>query len=63
MIDRHVEIVRDKLLKRSEVGFKKYGTTTERDDISFEGWLQHLQEELLDATVYIESILNKRVKE
>jgi len=42
--------------ERAQRGFKKYGTTTERTDIDLVGWLQHLQEELMDATVYIERI-------
>jgi len=42
--------------ERAQKGFKKYGTTTERTDIDLFGWLQHLQEELMDATVYIERI-------
>ena len=42
--------------ERAQKGFKKYGTTTERTDIDLVGWLQHLQEELMDATVYIERI-------
>jgi hypothetical protein len=61
--DRHVEIVRQKLLERSKVGIKKYGVTTDNANLSLQAWLQHLQEELLDASVYVESILNKRVKE
>ena len=42
--------------ERAQRGFKKYGTTTERTDIDLVGWLQHLQEELMDATVNIERI-------
>ena len=42
--------------ERAQKGFQKYGTTTERTDIDLQGWLQHLQEELMDATVYIERI-------
>lgn len=57
--DRNVEAVREKLLRRSEIGLNKYGTTTERDDIDRLGWLLHLQEELLDACVYIEALLSK----
>ena len=57
--DRNVEQVREKLLRRSEVGLNKYGTTTERDDIDRLGWLLHLQDELLDASVYIEALLSK----
>lgn len=55
-IDSNVENVSDLLKSRMEVGFKKYGTTTERTDIDLLGWLQHLQEELLDAAVYIERL-------
>jgi|TARA_R110000787_G_scaffold94900_1_gene197780 hypothetical protein len=47
-----------KILDRAEVGQKKYGTTMEREDLSKEEWLVHLQEELMDATVYIEKILH-----
>lgn len=42
--------------QRSEVGFKKYGTNTERTDIDLLGWLNHLQEELMDATIYIQRL-------
>lgn len=55
-IDPNVESVSNLLKSRMEVGFKKYGTTTERTDIDLLGWLQHLQEELLDAAVYIERL-------
>lgn len=44
------------VLKRSEAGFRKYGTTCARNDLTTIQWLQHLQEELLDASVYIERI-------
>lgn len=57
--DANVECVRQKLLQRSEVGLRKYGVTTEREDIDLYGWLTHLQEELLDAAVYIEATLRK----
>jgi hypothetical protein len=57
MNDANVEAVREKLLRRSQIGFIKYGTTTERDDLSAMEWLQHLQEELMDACVYIEAFM------
>ena len=60
-IDPNVKDVSDLLKSRMDVGFKKYGTTTERTDIDLLGWLQHFQEELLDAAVYIER-LKKEVK-
>ena len=61
MIDQNVENVRQMLYNRMQTGYKKYGVTTERTDIEFLGWLQHLQEELLDAAVYIER-LKKEIK-
>lgn len=39
---------------RSEVGISKYGTTLE--DNNTDDFLQHLQEELFDATLYIEKL-------
>jgi hypothetical protein len=53
--DKNVETIRQKLLDRSVVGLVKYGVTTERTDIDHNGWLNHLQEELLDAAIYIEA--------
>jgi len=34
----------------------KYGTTLNRTDLSEVEWLNHLQEELMDATAYIEKL-------
>ena len=51
------DIVCEKILKRAEVGKAKYGVTMERGDLSIIEWLNHLQEELMDASVYIERIL------
>ena len=56
MTDKNVESVIEQYRTRMEKGYQKYGTNTERTDIDFMGWLQHLQEELMDATVYIERI-------
>ena len=54
--DRIVESVIAQLRTRAEKGKEKYGTTMERDDLTFIEWIQHLQEELMDAVVYIEKI-------
>lgn len=43
---------------REERGFKKYGTTMDRTDLSFDEWLQHFKEELLDGLVYLQKIQN-----
>lgn len=54
--DTNVMRVRAMLLSRMDAGYKKYGTTTDRTDLSLLQWLQHLQEELLDAAVYVERL-------
>lgn len=45
-----------KYYERSQLGIKKYGRTLDRDDLSLTDWLNHLQEELMDATLYIEKL-------
>lgn len=57
--DANVEAVRQKLLDRSKVGLAKYGVTTERSDLDLVAWMRHLQEELLDAAVYIEAAVKR----
>ena len=57
--DMNVESVRIKLLQRSQMGIVKYQISTERKDFTGDDWLQHLQEELMDACVYIEAFLNR----
>ena len=37
-------------------GTKKYGKTLDRTDLSHDEWLNHLQEELMDAALYIERL-------
>ncbi len=54
--DMIVENVKTLYDIRSAIGRKKYGTTMERGDLNFVEWLQHLQEELMDATLYIEKL-------
>lgn len=59
VMDNNVKRVQELLQTRMEVGYKKYGVTTERTDLTTEEWLQHLQEELLDAAVYIQVLKGK----
>jgi hypothetical protein len=54
--DPIVAAVIRKMYQRSQVGIKKYGTTMERDDLSYAEWLTHLQEEMLDAAIYCERL-------
>lgn len=51
-----VQRVMEDYNKRSKAGIEKYGTTLEREDLNLLEWLQHFQEELMDATLYVEKI-------
>jgi hypothetical protein len=55
--DIHVKNVLEKYTIRSNLGLLKYGTNLERNDLTQLEWLNHLQEELMDATLYIERIM------
>ena len=57
--DPIVERVVDKFLNRSDVGFKKYGITMDDDNSKLNEWLNHLQEELMDAILYIQKTKEK----
>ncbi len=46
-----------KILKRSEVGKVKYGTTMERQDLNRLEWLKHAQEEAMDLAVYLQKLI------
>jgi hypothetical protein len=41
---------------RSDVGFAKYGKTLRDDPSDVFVWLNHLQEELMDATLYLQRL-------
>ena len=54
LADKTVEKVVNKFVERSEIGLHKYGTTLYENPLGFKEWLVHLQEELMDAVLYIE---------
>jgi len=56
MEDTIVELVIEQFKQRSEVGIKKYGVTLDRTDLTPLDWMNHLQQELMDATLYIEKL-------
>ena len=61
MKDSIVESVITQFKSRSERGIDKYGVTLDRTDLSTLEWLIHLQEELMDATLYIERLKNEQI--
>lgn len=56
MKDKIVQQVVDKYQQRSDVGIKKYGTTLEGNNK--DNFLNHLLEELMDATLYIQKLID-----
>lgn len=60
--DKYVQRVKENFEQRSKTGIEKYGTTLERKDVDLLGWLTHLQEELMDATLYIERLKDETTK-
>jgi hypothetical protein len=56
--DPIVSKVITKFSTRSKLGITKYGTTLEDNNATLFEWLNHLQEELMDATLYIEKLKN-----
>jgi len=56
MTDTILESLLTKFRQRSEVGQRKYNTTLDRKDLTLIEWLNHAQEELMDACLYLEKI-------
>jgi len=60
--DTIVNAVIENFKKRSIIGYLKYGTTLDRNDLKYADWIQHLQEELMDAILYLEKIKSHETK-
>jgi len=58
-IDPIVNSVIESFKQRSKIGIEKYGTTLQ--DNNNDDYLQHLQEELMDAVLYIEKLKSQRI--
>jgi len=61
--DPVVERVVDKFVSRSDVGFAKYGVTLEDDKSNLFEWINHLQEELMDAVLYLQKLKESSAEE
>lgn len=61
--DPVVERVVDKFVSRSDVGFAKYGITLEDDKSNIFQWINHLQEELMDAVLYLQKLKEETTEE
>ena len=54
--DTIVNTVIQSFISRSNLGFKKYNNTLDRNDLSTFDWVIHTQEELMDAILYLERL-------
>ena len=54
--DPVVESVVAKFVSRSDVGFAKYNKTLRDDKSDLFAWANHLQEELMDAVLYMQRL-------
>jgi hypothetical protein len=54
--DSIVNSVVEKFQERSRAGIEKYNKTLDRNDLCLVEWLNHLQEELMDATLYVQKL-------
>ena len=54
--DSIVNSIIGQFAERSRVGYEKYGTTLDREDLSLLDWVQHAQEEMMDGILYLEKI-------
>ena len=54
--DSIVKSLIQKFWDRSSRGVEEYGTTLEQNKLSIMKWVRHLQEELMDASLYLEKI-------
>ena len=54
--DSIVNTIINSFINRSEIGQKKYNTTLDRDDLCIHDWINHVQEELMDAILYLEKL-------
>lgn len=55
-VDSVVRAVIDKFIARASFGKKKYGTDLDRTDLGIVDWIQHAQEEHMDAILYLEKL-------
>lgn len=62
LTDKNVIAVYHKMKAREQIGFRKYGVTTERTDLSTLDWLKHAQEEAMDFAVYLEVLIQRETQ-
>ena len=60
--DSVVENVINRLKDRARIGYEKYGTDLDRNDLITEQWIDHAIEEALDFSLYLTKLKNQLKK-
>ena len=60
--DSIVKTIINKFISRSIKGKEKYGTDLDRKDLGILDWIQHAQEEHMDAILYLEKLKQELLK-
>ena len=60
--DSVVENVINRLKDRARIGFVKYNTDLDRNDLITEQWIEHAIEEALDFSLYLTKLKNQLKK-
>ena len=60
VVDPIVEEVKNIMDQRSQKGIQEYGTTLEDNPDGFYRWVNELQQELLDAALYLQKIKKQK---
>ncbi len=55
-VDSVVKAIVNKFLQRAAIGRAKYGTDLDRTDLGIIDWINHAQEEHMDAILYLEKL-------
>lgn len=62
MYDSVVQNVINRLQDRARIGYEKYGTDLDRNDLITEQWIEHAIEEALDFSLYLTKLKNQLKK-
>ena len=61
-VDSVVFSIVSQFVNRAKFGKEKYGVTLDREDLSILDWIQHAQEEHMDAILYLEKLKKEYMK-
>jgi hypothetical protein len=60
--DSIVQTVINSFIERAKKGKQKYGVDLDRTDLSILEWIEHAQQEHMDAILYLEKLKQEQLK-